>query len=50
MVVFSAIHSAPASLTLRVHGIPEDSRLHTSLSSRASCPGKCEHYPAMPEW
>jgi len=50
MVVFSAIHSAPASLTLRVHGIPEDSRLHTSLSSRASCPGECEHYPAMPGW
>ncbi|MER5396456.1 hypothetical protein [Streptomyces sp. NPDC002599] len=51
--VFSAIHSAPASLTLRVHGVPEDNWLATSLASRHVCPadsGACEHYPAMPVW
>ncbi|MEU6244540.1 GDSL-type esterase/lipase family protein [Streptomyces sp. NPDC047024] len=48
--VFSAIHSAPTPLTLRVHGIPEDSWLHSSLSSREPCSGTCEHYPAMPVW
>ena len=50
VAVFSAIHSAPAPLTLRVHGIPEDNWLHTSLSSREPCSGTCEHYPAMPTW
>jgi lysophospholipase L1-like esterase len=48
--IFSAIHSEPASLTLRVHGIPEDSWLRTSLASRHSCTGECAHYPAMPTW
>ncbi|MFI1292913.1 hypothetical protein ACH4VM_31405 [Streptomyces sp. NPDC020792] len=50
MTVFSAIHSAPASLTVRVHGVPEDNWLHTSLSSREHCSGTCAHYPAMPTW
>lgn len=50
VAVFSAIRSAPAQLTLRVHGIPEDNWLHTSLSSREPCSGACEHHPAMPEW
>jgi lysophospholipase L1-like esterase len=50
VAVFSAIRSAPTPLTLRVHGIPEDSWLHTSLASREPCSGTCEHYPAMPEW
>ncbi|MFJ3309741.1 hypothetical protein ACIPSA_43440 [Streptomyces sp. NPDC086549] len=50
VAVFSAIRSAPTALTLRVHGIPEDSWLHTSLSSRTACSGECEHYPAMPQW
>ncbi|MFF4833026.1 GDSL-type esterase/lipase family protein [Streptomyces sp. NPDC001315] len=50
VTVFSAIRSAPTSLTLRVHGIPEDNWLHTSLSSREPCSGACEHYPAMPVW
>ncbi|WP_210637673.1 hypothetical protein [Streptomyces sp. GESEQ-13] len=48
--VFSAIHSPAVSHPLRVHGIPEDSWLNTSLSSREPCSGSCEHYPAMPEW
>jgi lysophospholipase L1-like esterase len=48
--VFGAVRSAPASLTLRVRGIPEDSWLHTSLESRGTCSGTCEHYPAMPTW
>ncbi|MFG2945968.1 GDSL-type esterase/lipase family protein [Streptomyces adustus] len=48
--IFSAIHSEPASVTLRVHGVPEDSWLHTSLQSREGCAGGCEHYPAMPAW
>ncbi|MFE7231785.1 GDSL-type esterase/lipase family protein [Streptomyces sp. NPDC002405] len=50
VTVFSAIHSAPASLTVRVHGVPEDNWLHTSLSSREPCSGTCAHYPAMPTW
>lgn len=48
--VFGAVRSAPASLTLKVRGISEDSWLHTSLESRESCSGACEHYPAMPAW
>ncbi|MEU6816141.1 GDSL-type esterase/lipase family protein [Streptomyces sp. NPDC046860] len=50
VAVFSAIHSAPTALTLRVHGIPEDNWLHTSLASREPCSGECAHYPAMPAW
>ncbi|MFJ6843386.1 hypothetical protein ACIQRE_12010 [Streptomyces griseoluteus] len=50
VAVFSAIHSAPASLTLRVHGIPEDNWLRTSLASREPCSADCAHYPAMPAW
>jgi lysophospholipase L1-like esterase len=50
VAVFSAIRSAAVPLTLKIHGIPEDSWLHTSLSSREPCSGACEHYPAMPEW
>ncbi|MET9773563.1 GDSL-type esterase/lipase family protein [Streptomyces sp. NPDC006367] len=50
VAVFSAIRSASVSLTLRVHGIPEDNWLHTSLASRESCSGACDHYPAMPAW
>ncbi|MFD8915327.1 GDSL-type esterase/lipase family protein [Streptomyces sp. NPDC059575] len=48
--VFGSIRSAPASLTLRVHGVPADNWLHTSLSSREPCADACEHYPAMPVW
>uniref|UniRef100_A0AAU3I4C7 GDSL-type esterase/lipase family protein n=1 Tax=Streptomyces sp. NBC_01393 TaxID=2903851 RepID=A0AAU3I4C7_9ACTN len=50
--VFSAIHSEPVSLALRVHGLPEDNWLNTSLASRESCSSACghAHYPAMPTW
>lgn len=50
VAVFSAIHSPPAVLELKVHGVPEDSWLHTSLSARVPCGPDCEHYPALPAW
>ncbi|SEC19760.1 Lysophospholipase L1 [Streptomyces sp. 2131.1] len=50
VAVFSAIHSPPTSLELKVHGVPEDSWLHTSMSSRLPCGPGCEHYPALPTW
>ncbi|MGW3087169.1 GDSL-type esterase/lipase family protein [Streptomyces sp. NPDC001108] len=50
VAVFSAIHSPPARLELKVHGVPEDSWLHTSMSARASCGPDCAHYPALPAW
>ncbi|MFD8823853.1 GDSL-type esterase/lipase family protein [Streptomyces sp. NPDC059605] len=50
VAVFSAIHSPPARLELKVHGVPEDSWLHTSMSARVPCGPGCEHYPALPAW
>ncbi|MEU1437465.1 hypothetical protein ABZ438_25885 [Streptomyces sp. NPDC005786] len=50
VAVFSAIHSPPTRLELKVHGVPEDSWLHTSMSSRLPCGPGCEHYPALPSW
>ncbi|MEE1809381.1 GDSL-type esterase/lipase family protein [Streptomyces sp. BE133] len=50
VAVFSAIHSPPARLELKVHGVPEDSWLHTSMSARLPCGPDCEHYPALPAW
>jgi hypothetical protein len=50
VAVFSAIHSPPTRLELKVHGIPEDSWLHTSMSARRPCGPDCEHAPAMPTW
>ncbi|MFD8203902.1 GDSL-type esterase/lipase family protein [Streptomyces sp. NPDC059701] len=50
VAVFSAIRSAPARLELKVHGVPEDSWLHTSMSARVACGPGCEHYPALPAW
>ncbi len=34
--VFSAIHSRPARLTLRVHGVPEGNWIRQSVSARAA--------------
>ncbi|MFF9497573.1 GDSL-type esterase/lipase family protein [Streptomyces flaveolus] len=48
--VFSAVHSLATRLELKVHGVPEDSWLHTSMSARATCGPGCEHYPALPAW
>ncbi|WP_405900484.1 GDSL-type esterase/lipase family protein [Streptomyces sp. NBC_00727] len=50
VAVFSAIQSAPARRELKVHGVPEDSWLHTSMSSRLPCGPGCKHYPALPTW
>ncbi|MEU3661505.1 GDSL-type esterase/lipase family protein [Streptomyces sp. NPDC032940] len=48
--VFSAVHSPPARLELKVHGVPADSWLHTSTAARVPCGADCEHYPALPAW
>ncbi|MCP3757385.1 GDSL-type esterase/lipase family protein [Streptomyces sp. TBY4] len=44
--IFSAIHSEPATRTIRVHGIPEGSWIRESaLAARHDCVEKCEHVP-----
>ncbi|MFE4089242.1 hypothetical protein [Streptomyces sp. YIM B13502] len=48
--VFSALHSRPARLTLRIHGLPDDSWIRTSVSSREPCGEKCEHLPFAGTW
>ncbi|MBT2471964.1 hypothetical protein J7E97_29920 [Streptomyces sp. ISL-66] len=47
VAVFSAIHSVPARITMRVHGVPEDNWIRQSaLVSREPCSDNpCEHYP-----
>ncbi|WP_418959646.1 Ig-like domain-containing protein [Streptomyces tritici] len=49
--IFSAIHSAPATLTIRVHGLPEENWLRQSaLAARHECAEKCEHLPFAGRW
>ncbi|MBT2404970.1 MULTISPECIES: hypothetical protein [unclassified Streptomyces] len=45
--VFSAIHSVPTRVTMKVHGVPEDNWIRQSaLASREPCSDNpCEHYP-----
>ncbi|WP_406430370.1 Ig-like domain-containing protein [Streptomyces sp. NBC_01589] len=43
--VFSAIHSTPTRLTLRIHGIPEGNWIRESAASRERCSDTCDHYP-----
>ncbi|MCX3062577.1 hypothetical protein [Streptomyces beihaiensis] len=51
VAVFSALRSAPAQLTLKIHGVPEDSWLTRSTHSRHDCGvATCEHLPHEPAW
>ncbi|MFC3574729.1 hypothetical protein ACFOZ0_15880 [Streptomyces yaanensis] len=48
--VFSALHSRPTPLTLRIHGIPEGHWLRESVIAREGCGEKCEHLPFAGRW
>ncbi|MEU3521919.1 hypothetical protein ABZ770_42940 [Streptomyces sp. NPDC006654] len=50
--VFSALHSRPASLRLRIHGIPEGNWIRESaVRARDVCGDeKCEHLPFHGRW
>lgn len=51
VAIFSALHSAPASYTLRVHGVPDDHWIRRSaLAARHDCGDKCEHFPFAGRW
>ncbi|MFF9339969.1 MULTISPECIES: GDSL-type esterase/lipase family protein [unclassified Streptomyces] len=51
VAIFSALHSEPASYTLRVHGVPEDHWIRRSaLAARHECGEKCEHFPFAGRW
>lgn len=43
--IFSAIHSRPAQLALRVHGVPEGNWIRQSVSAREACSEACDHLP-----
>ncbi|MEU2554039.1 hypothetical protein ABZ589_20525 [Streptomyces sp. NPDC013313] len=48
--VFSALHSRPTQLNLRIHGVPEGNWIRTSVASREACNEKCEHLPFSGAW
>ncbi|MFE9701993.1 GDSL-type esterase/lipase family protein [Streptomyces sp. NPDC005930] len=48
--VFSALHSRPTPLSLRIHGVPEGNWIRTSAASREPCGDKCEHLPFAGTW
>jgi lysophospholipase L1-like esterase len=48
--IFSAIHSRPTSLSLRIHGVPEGNWIRESTLSREPCSDKCEHLPFAGRW
>ncbi|GAA3496512.1 hypothetical protein GCM10019016_036130 [Streptomyces prasinosporus] len=48
--VFSALRSRPTRLDMRIHGVPEDNWIRTSVTSREPCGEKCEHLPFRGTW
>ncbi|UYQ65123.1 hypothetical protein [Streptomyces peucetius] len=48
--IFSAIHSRPTTLNVRIHGVPEGNWIRESTLSREPCSDKCEHLPFAGRW
>ncbi|WP_030184145.1 hypothetical protein [Streptomyces sp. NRRL S-813] len=48
--VFSALHSRPTPLNVRIHGVPQDNWIRTSAAARVGCGEKCEHLPFAGSW
>ncbi|WP_392872271.1 GDSL-type esterase/lipase family protein [Streptomyces sp. LN499] len=48
--IFSAVHSLPSRLTVRIHGIPEGNWIRESVTSREACSDKCDHLPFNGRW